>query len=126
MDIKIIALIFSLSFPAIAKENKITLENHNLENFSLSTCLAKGFTDDTVKKDAISATGAYVELGSYPAEAYEEANELAKKFLDKKYHSKEGKSELIVMKCIDLSRSKELMAIKNKYLSSADQTASDK
>ncbi|MTD27975.1 T6SS amidase immunity protein Tai4 family protein [Erwinia sorbitola] len=124
MNYKTITLILLLSVPAIAKDrNDTVMQDNNLENFALSICLAKGFTDSAVKEDAFSASGAYVEQGSYPAEAYEEADELAKKFLAKKYHSKEGTSELIVMKCIDLSRSNELQEIKNKYEHLAVETA---
>lgn len=119
MDFKVIAVLLLLSFPAISQDKQRNVEKDNLENFALSQCLAQGFSDKSVKEDALDAVGAYVELGSYPAEAYEEATKLVHQFLNKKYVSKEGHSELIVMKCIDLSRSNELMAIKNKYAHSA-------
>ncbi|MBK4725564.1 T6SS amidase immunity protein Tai4 family protein [Pantoea agglomerans] len=119
MDFKVMAVLLLLSFPAISQDNQSDAGKNNLENFALSQCLAQGFSDKSVKEDALAAVGAYVELGSYPAEAYEEATDLVHQFLNKKYVSKEGHSELIVMKCIDLSRSNELMAIKNKYAHSA-------
>ncbi|MFK8260168.1 T6SS amidase immunity protein Tai4 family protein [Erwinia sp. AnSW2-5] len=87
--------------------------------FALSQCLANGFSDKSVKEDALAAVGAYVERGSYPAEVYEETTDLAHQFIKKKYMSKEGNAALIVMKCIDLSRSNELVAIKQKYAHSA-------
>ncbi|WP_455818525.1 T6SS amidase immunity protein Tai4 family protein [Pseudomonas cerasi] len=115
MDFKVIAALLLLSFPAISQDHQRDAGKYNLENFALSQCLANGFSDKSVKEDALAAVGAYVELGSYPAEAYEEATDLVHQFLNKKYVSKEGHSELIVMKCIDLSRSNELMVIKQKY-----------
>ncbi|MBK1424452.1 T6SS amidase immunity protein Tai4 family protein [Yersinia pseudotuberculosis] len=90
-------------------------QKNNLENFALSICLEEGFPDGEINSEAFSAVGAYVELGAYPVEAYEEVSELAKKFLEKKYISKNGESKLTVMKCIDLSQSSELSAIKDKY-----------
>jgi Type VI secretion system (T6SS), amidase immunity protein len=117
MASKIISLIFLISFSTLSAEvnQHKAQQEYNLENFALSICLANGFPDGEINKEAFSAVGAYVELGSYPVEAYEEAGELAKKFLTKNYISKNGKSKLTVMKCIDLSRSDELNAIKNKY-----------
>ncbi|AXY33354.1 MULTISPECIES: T6SS amidase immunity protein Tai4 family protein [Yersinia pseudotuberculosis complex] len=117
MAAKIISLIFLISFSTLAAEvnqNKVQQKN-NLENFALSICLAEGFPDGEINSEAFSAVGAYVELGAYPVEAYEEVSELAKKFLEKKYISKNGESKLTVMKCIDLSQSGELSAIKDKY-----------
>ncbi|MCT4700602.1 type VI secretion system amidase immunity protein Tai4 [Enterobacteriaceae bacterium H20N1] len=115
MDVKVALMISLLAFPALAKESNNNSQNYNLENFALSMCLAKGFSDNEVKKDAFSAVNAYVELGSYPAEAYEEADNLIKEFLAKKYVGKNRNSEFIVMKCIDASRSKELKKIEQKY-----------
>ncbi|WON76235.1 T6SS amidase immunity protein Tai4 family protein [Serratia sp. UGAL515B_01] len=117
MASKIIALIFLFSFSVIAGENDKNNDpqKYNLENYALSMCLAKGFTDGEINKEAFSAVGAYVELGPYPVEAYEEVSELAKRFLAKNYISKNGNSKLTVMKCIDLSRSEQLKAIKDKY-----------
>ncbi|AIN14483.1 acetyltransferase [Yersinia pseudotuberculosis] len=115
--LSITSLIFLISFSTLAAEvnqNKVQQKN-NLENFALSICLAEGFPDGEINSEAFSAVGAYVELGAYPVEAYEEVSELAKKFLEKKYISKNGESKLTVMKCIDLSQSSELSAIKDKY-----------
>lgn len=115
MDIKIILITsLFLTAPVLAKE-ALNNKQYNLESFALSTCLAQGFSDDEVKNEAFSAAGAYVELSSYPAEAYEEASALAKNFLDKKYVSKEGNRKLTIMKCIDLSRSDALAKIAQKY-----------
>lgn len=115
MAFKVITVLLLLSFPAISQDNQHNVEKYNLENFALSQCLARGFSDKTLQQDAVDAVRAYVELGSYSAEAYDETSDLVHQFLKKKYVSKEGHSELIVMKCIDLSRSNELMIIKNKY-----------
>ena len=115
MDIKLIFIATTfIALPCLAKGID-TQKQDNLENFALSHCLAQGFSDRDVIKEANTASGAYVELGSYPAEAYEEASALAKHFLNKKYQSKSGDAKLTVMKCIDLSRSAELAAIEEKY-----------
>ncbi len=69
-----------ISFSTLAAEvnqNKVQQKN-NLENFALSICLAEGFPDGEINSEAFSAVGAYVELGAYPVEAYEEVSELAK------------------------------------------------
>ncbi len=115
MDIKVVMMTMLFTFPALAKDTSNSAQPYNLANFALSTCLAKGFTDKAVKEDALSAVGAYVELGSYPAEAYEETNKLVKEYLAKKYVGKNENSEFIVMKCIDVSRSTELKQIAQKY-----------
>ena len=86
----------------------------HLKNFALSACIANGYKSDEVKKDANAAAGGYLELGSFPIEAYEEAASLGKKFLAKEYRSKGGEP-LTLMKCIDLFHSSELDQIAKKY-----------
>lgn len=115
MDIKLIliATIFT-TLPCLAKGISTDKQN-NLESFALSHCLAQGLSESNAKKEANAAAGAYIELGNYPAEAYEETSALVKHFLSKKYESKAGNVELTVMKCIDLSHSAELEAIEEKY-----------
>ena len=51
-----------------------------LKNFALSTCIADGYKSDEVVKDSSAAAGGYLELGSFPFEAYEEAALLGKNF----------------------------------------------
>jgi len=51
-----------------------------LKNFALSTCIADGYTSNEVVKDSSAAAGGYLELGSFPFEAYEEAALLGKNF----------------------------------------------
>ena len=85
-----------------------------LKNFALSTCIADGYKSDEVVKDSTAAAGGYLELGSLPFEAYEEATLLGKKFLAKEYQSISG-AKLTLMKCIDLFHSKELDQLAKKY-----------
>ena len=85
-----------------------------LKNFALSACIAEGYRSDEVKKDGSAAAGGYLELGSFPMEAYEEAAALGKKFLARTYRGKHGEA-LTLMKCIDLFHSTELEQLARKY-----------
>ncbi|HXE05302.1 MAG TPA: T6SS amidase immunity protein Tai4 family protein [Bryobacteraceae bacterium] len=85
-----------------------------LRNFALSKCIADGYTSEEVAKDSLAAAGGYLELGSLPMEAYEEAASLGKKFLAKNYPSKSG-AQLTLMKCIDFFYSEELQQVAKKY-----------
>jgi Type VI secretion system (T6SS), amidase immunity protein len=85
-----------------------------LKNFALSVCITEGYKSDEVVKDSRAAADGYLQLGSFPFEAYEEAASLSKKFLAKKYLSFTG-DELTLMKCIDLFHSKELDRLAKKY-----------
>jgi hypothetical protein len=85
-----------------------------LKNFALSACLAEGYQTPEVRKDASASAGGYLELGGLPVEAYEEAAELGKAFLAKKYESRSG-SALVAMKCIDFYHSAALDRIAGKY-----------
>ena len=85
-----------------------------LKNFALSACIAQAYKSDEVVKDSRAAADGYLQLGSFPFEAYEEAASLSKKFLEKKYLSFTG-DELTLMKCIDLFNSKELDRLAKKY-----------
>jgi hypothetical protein len=85
-----------------------------LKNFALSACIAEAYRSDEVKKDGSAAAGGYLELGSFPMEAYEEAAALGKKFLARTYRGKHGEA-LTLMKCIDLFHSTELEQVVRKY-----------
>ncbi len=85
-----------------------------LKNFALSACIADGYKSAEVVSDSRAAAGGYLELGSFPYEAYEEAAALGKRFLAKEYKSFSGE-ELILMKCIDLFHSEELEALAKRY-----------
>jgi hypothetical protein len=85
-----------------------------LKNFALSACIAEGYSDGEVKKDANAAAGGYLELGHFAFEAYEEAAALGKTFLAKQYRGKHGE-KLTLMKCIDLFHSPELDRLAKKY-----------
>ncbi len=103
--------------PADAKVARVHVEYspiQYLKNFALSTCIADGYKSDEVVKDGSAAAGGYLELGSFPFEAYEEAASLGKKFLAKEYRSISGE-QLTLMKCIDFFHSKELDQLAKKY-----------
>jgi hypothetical protein len=85
-----------------------------LKNFALSACIAQAYKSEEVVKDSRAAADGYLQLGSFPYEAYEEAAQLGKKFLAKDYRSFTG-DELTLMKCIDLFHSKELDRLARKY-----------
>jgi hypothetical protein len=85
-----------------------------LKNFALSTCIADGYKSDDVVKDSTAAAGGYLELGSFPFEAYEQAAALGKTFLAKDYQGKSGE-QLTLMKCIDFFHSKELDRLAKRY-----------
>jgi hypothetical protein len=85
-----------------------------LKNFALSACIADGYKSDEVVKDSRAAAGGYLELGSFPFDAYEAAASLGKTFLAKDYQGKSGE-QITLMKCIDLFHSKELDRLAKKY-----------
>jgi hypothetical protein len=85
-----------------------------LKNFALSVCISDGFASEEVVKDSRAAAGGYVELGSFPIEAYEEAAALGKSFLARVYRGKHGET-LTLMKCIDFFHSQELEQLVKKY-----------
>jgi Type VI secretion system (T6SS), amidase immunity protein len=116
---KIVAAVALLlaPLPAGAKDAHTRVEYspiQYLKNFALSTCIADGFTSDDVVKDSTAAAGGYLELGSFPFEAYEAAAALGKTFLAKDYQGKSGE-QLTLMKCIDLFHSKELDRLAKRY-----------
>ncbi|RRD67215.1 type VI secretion protein [Comamonadaceae bacterium OH2310_COT-174] len=90
-----------------------------LRHFALSTCLAKGFAGTALARDAQAAAAAYVELGTYDAEAYAAAAQLANDYLARPYKSKQGQTPLTTMKCIDLMRGPELRSLMESQASPA-------
>ena len=85
-----------------------------LKDFALSVCISNGYKSEQVVKDSLQAAGGYLELGSFPIDAYDEAEKLGKTFLAKNYESKQG-GQITLMKCIDLFHSKELKQLIKKY-----------
>ena len=77
----------------------------DLRHFALSACLAQAFP--AIRGEALAAQGAYLELGSHPAETYQAVEAMAGRWLQRTYPSFRDVT-LDVMKCIDLSESKEL------------------
>ncbi len=84
-----------------------------LKNYALSVCLGTSFNDKEIKRDMADGAQGYIELGSFPIEIYEEAFQLSKKFVAKKYEGKNGE-KLSGMKCIDFFHSKELEQLAKK------------
>jgi type VI secretion system (T6SS) amidase immunity protein Tai4 len=119
MESKVIAAIVFLVAPLLgdAKAAEVRVEYSSiqyLKNFALSACITDGYKSKEVTKDSRSAAAGYLQLGSFPYEAYEKAALLGKKFLAKDYRSFTGE-ELTLMKCIDLFHSKELDRLAKKY-----------
>src|SRR5450755_1229419 len=84
MSFKVAAAIAFLAVPLLAdaKVANVRVEyspTQYLKNFALSACIADGYKSDEVVKDSKAAAGGYLELGSFPYEAYEEAATLGKK-----------------------------------------------
>ena len=109
----------SLVAPSIvnAKDTDVRVEYSSreyLKNFALSVCVSHAYDSEEVTKDSLAAAAGYFNLGGFPIEAYDEADALSKSFLAKEYHGIHGE-KLILMKCIDLSHSKELEQIIRKY-----------
>lgn len=82
--------------------------DEHLRHFALSTCLAKGFPGTALARDAQAAAAAYVELGSYDAEVYASAAQIADEYLARPYKSKQGHTPLTTMKCVDLMHGPEI------------------
>jgi hypothetical protein len=119
MSAKLAAAIAFLLAPLVAdaKVDRARVEYspiQYLKNFALSACIADGYKSDEVTKDSRAAAGGYLELGSFPFEAYEEAASLGKTFLAKDYQGKSGE-QITLMKCIDLFHSKELDQLAKRY-----------
>lgn len=118
MGIKINVSVLSLAvviFSPVSVAQKNEPLKNSLENFTLSYCLAQSGLGDALQQEAKAAVGAYVERGAYTAEAYDEATDVVKKYLDKTYLSKKQNINLTVMKCIDASQSSEIADIKKRY-----------
>jgi Type VI secretion system (T6SS), amidase immunity protein len=121
MDSKFIAFVAAafLAAPSIvgAKETNVSAQYSSaqyLKNFALSVCISNGYKSDEVVKDSLAAAGGYLEHGSFPFEAYEEADALSKRFLAREYLGKHGE-KLTLMKCIDFFHSKDLERLVKKY-----------
>jgi hypothetical protein len=86
------------------------------KNTSLSLCLGMGYEGKSsyFTDQFSSATIGYREFSNISLDAYEGCRDLIKKWLKKDYKSIDG-IQNIFMKCIDLSNSKELEDIFNKY-----------
>lgn len=99
---------------ANAQPSQTTAPEDAFRNYALSTCLADGYTAEEVRKDAAAAARGYLEFGALPLEAHTEATKLAREFLQRDYPSSTGE-RLVLMKCLDFSRSKELQGVYRKY-----------
>ncbi|HEY1545433.1 MAG TPA: T6SS amidase immunity protein Tai4 family protein [Xanthobacteraceae bacterium] len=86
-----------------------------LKNFALSVCISEGYKSDEVVNDSRAAAGGYLELGSFPFEAYEDVATLGRTFLAKEYRGVSGQ-HLTLMKCIDFFHSQELDQLTKRYI----------
>ncbi len=113
----IFALFFVLAgcSAAVRKDDPRHLANERFRNYAFCACIAEGFKSSEVVSEANAAAGGYVQLGSHPIEAYQEAVSLARTFLARKYTGKETDAKFTLMKCIDLYNSRELEDLIRKY-----------
>ena len=86
-----------------------------LKNYALSTCLYGGYSDKTVKQDLLTGLNAYKELGKLDIDAYNEAADLAQRFLAKNYTGANGE-KIVIMKCVDFFHSQELDSLAQRYV----------
>lgn len=84
------------------------------KNYAISVCIAGGYKSEEVIEDASAGARGYLEFGSFPLDAYTEANALSEQFLAKPYEGMSGE-RLVLMKCIDFYHSRELDRIARKY-----------
>lgn len=86
-----------------------------LKNWVLSVCIGKISHSEQDRRDAGITAGAYLEFGTVPIEAYEEATTLIDGYVSRTYHgSTEGNFD--TMKCIDLYHSAELEQLVKKHV----------
>jgi hypothetical protein len=91
------------------------------KNYALTACLGDGLgaISEKVKIETADVEGAYLELGSFYIESYQEAVELGRTFLAKKYKNKHWK-KLTIMKCIDFFHSDELEQLTQRSIKKID------
>jgi len=92
------------------------LEANLFRKFILSQCIARAYPNSEVACEARAASAGYMEFGSLPIEAYEEAVHLVEKTLSVPYLGKDGRP-LHIMKCLDLSTSPAMTDLIEKYAS---------
>lgn len=116
MATKVAALLcIALSFPALGSEPRHPYSGvEYLKNYALSACISDAYQAPEVVKDANAAASGYLELGTFPIEAHQEAIALAQAFLKREYFSRSGE-RLMLMKCIDFYHSKELDQLVRRY-----------
>jgi hypothetical protein len=95
-------------------QNSDIFEANLFRNFILSQCIARAYPNSEVACEARSASAGYLEFGSLPIEAYEEAILLVEKTLSVPYLSKNGRP-LHIMKCLDLSTAQSMNDLIRKY-----------
>lgn len=116
---KLIIIILSMVSIACSHQknarNRDILEANLFRNFTLSQCIARAYPNSEVACEARSASAGYLEFGSLPIEAYEEAILLVEKTLSIPYLSKNGRP-LHIMKCLDLSTAQPMNDLIRKYV----------
>lgn len=86
-----------------------------LTRYTLSQCLAAAYPDTRIERDARASAAGYLEFGSLPIEAYEDATAVARDAASRRYEGKQGES-LHVMKCLDLLHGPELERLFDRHL----------
>ena len=127
VSVRIILLFLALSLTAAESQNApaasaavrrtaaaVAPRDVLFRNYALAVCVADGYTSQEIKIDASAVANGYLENGSYPLEAYNDAREEGRKFLAKEYPSI-ANAKLTLMKCIDFSQSQEVGRIMRKY-----------
>ena len=84
------------------------------KDYALSTCIADGHRSEEVTRDAAAAARNYLEHGGFPLEAHTQATALGRKFLKREYRGLTDEP-LVLMKCLDFYRSKELASLVRRY-----------
>lgn len=86
-----------------------------LTRYALGQCLAATYPGTAIERDARAAAAGYLEFGSLPIEAYEDATALARDAASRAYAGKHGEP-LHAMKCLDLLHSPELERLLDRHI----------
>lgn len=87
----------------------------NLQSYAVMVCMGDAFPGDkTLERETHAAARFYLEQGSLPIEAYNDAAALAQAYLKKNY-LQENNVRWTAMKCMDLLHDAALKKIITKY-----------
>jgi len=80
------------------------------QDYALAACVAHGYQQGDIYRDAVAALNGYRARAQVPLEAYQQVNAAIVKWLAKPYQSSSGNHTEIAT-CIDLVKSQELADI---------------